>query len=82
MKVSEYRSFLSMVEILNTRVNYEDILHENKIYVNKSLQKLNRKSVASIVYYFSKSKLEVAKDITDLCNYYNELLQNESLEVA
>ena len=82
MNISEYRSHLRMAEILNKRVEYEDILYENKIYVNKNLKHLNRDSVAGILNYFHKSFHKAAPEIISLCSYYHELLQYEKLDIV
>jgi hypothetical protein len=82
MKVSEYRDHLRMAEILNKRIEYEEILYENKIFLNKSLRKLNRKTAANIVSYFMKNKnVTLAKDIIKMCEYYLELISLESIEI-
>jgi uncharacterized protein YbgA (DUF1722 family) len=72
MKVREYRSFLSMVEILN----------KNKIYLNKSINKLTRNSAPKIIEYFKRGKHPMASSIVDLCKYYQELISHEKLEIV
>lgn len=82
VKVSEYRDHLRMAEILNSRVNYEDMLYENHIFVNKNLRHLSRDSLDNIKKYFSRNHKDVSNNILNLCDYYAELLSNENLDIV
>ena len=83
MQDSLNRDFFRMVEILNTRLNYETLLHENNIHVKQKLQKLDRNSAPEIIKHFSKTSY--TNDASNACNmarYYLDILKHEPLEIV